>query len=374
MASKNYFIQVNAKCLKCNETLQDTNCDYSELKQLKDDNHLQEKQTLFNVYQAQLFPKMMSLVDQNFNLVLYGLGSKKDLLDAFRTHLMKDKYHLVIQGFMDPTNYRTLFNSLKSALDIEDLENISILDQNLELDHHLYLIIHSLDTLYSSNKKIKSLIDTLLIKGDGKIHLIASVDQLNSGLIWTVRETGQLNLIWLNCPTFDSYALERSYAKKINSKSKAIHFRNQQLSMAAISNVYRNLTPNAQKIFILILQYYLTHQKQSSIKSRKSQAKRKAASINDDDDEDDEKKDTEKIDEESHSYSFVQLYHDCRDEFLVNSQSTLKTQLIEFIDHKLIKSVTHSDGKQYVQLLVPFSFIPSLLNELKNAERFCNQD
>ena len=43
--------------------------------------------------------------------------------------------------------------------------------------------------------------------------------------------------------------------------------------------------------------------------------------------------------------SFNACYSKCREQFLVNSDSTLKAQLIEFRDHKLITS------KKVIQLI-----------------------
>lgn len=34
-----------------------------------------------------------------FNIVLYGLGSKRDLLERFRATMLQDSIHVVINGF-----------------------------------------------------------------------------------------------------------------------------------------------------------------------------------------------------------------------------------------------------------------------------------
>jgi hypothetical protein len=34
-----------------------------------------------------------------FNIVVYGLGSKRDLLERFRTTMLQDSIHVVINGF-----------------------------------------------------------------------------------------------------------------------------------------------------------------------------------------------------------------------------------------------------------------------------------
>lgn len=42
------------------------------------------------------------------------------------------------------------------------------------------------------------------------------------------------------------------------------------------------------------------------------------------------------------------LYHGCRDKFLVSSDLALRTQLTEFVDHNMVKLKRSIDGTEYV--------------------------
>lgn len=42
---------------------------------------------------------MFVLFSLGFNIVLYGLGSKHDLLEKFRTSMLQDSVHLVVNGY-----------------------------------------------------------------------------------------------------------------------------------------------------------------------------------------------------------------------------------------------------------------------------------
>jgi len=42
---------------------------------------------------------MFVLFSLGFNIVLYGLGSKHDLLEKFRTSMLQDCVHLVVNGY-----------------------------------------------------------------------------------------------------------------------------------------------------------------------------------------------------------------------------------------------------------------------------------
>ncbi|KAK2874637.1 hypothetical protein QQF64_003422 [Cirrhinus molitorella] len=50
--------------------------------------------------------------------------------------------------------------------------------------------------------------------------------------------------------------------------------------------------------------------------------------------------------------SFQDFYQRCRESFLVNSDITLRTQLTEFRDHKLIRTKKGADGVEYLLIQV----------------------
>ena len=60
------------------------------------------------------------------------------------------------------------------------------------------------------------------------------------------------------------------------------------------------------------------------------------------------------------------MYHECREKFYVSNELTLRAQLTEFIDHKLIKLKTESDGYETIYLLIDDKNLKLYLDELKN--------
>jgi origin recognition complex subunit 2 len=55
---------------------------------------------------------------------------------------------------------------------------------------------------------------------------------------------------------------------------------------------------------------------------------------------------------------FNSIFRQCRPAFLVNSDLTLRAQLTEFHDHKLIRSKKGTDGMEY--LLIPLENVTLL--------------
>lgn len=51
-----------------------------------------------------------------FNIVLYGLGSKRDLLERFRTTVLQDSIHVVINGFFPGISVKSVsFKNVKRS-------------------------------------------------------------------------------------------------------------------------------------------------------------------------------------------------------------------------------------------------------------------
>ena len=64
--------------------------------------------------------------------------------------------------------------------------------------------------------------------------------------------------------------------------------------------------------------------------------------------------------------TFTKLYHECREKFYVSNELTLRAQLTEFIDHKIIKLKTESDGYETIYLLIDDKNLKVYLEDIKD--------
>ncbi|KAG8521037.1 Origin recognition complex subunit 2, partial [Galemys pyrenaicus] len=147
----------------------------SELKQL-------------NQQYEQLFHKWMLQLHLGFNIVLYGLGSKRDLLERFRTTMLQNSIHIVINGFFPGISVKSILNSIteevldhmgtfRSVLDQLDwIINKFKEDSSLEL----FLLIHNLDSQTLRGDKSQQIIGQL--SSLRNIYLITSIDHINAPL------------------------------------------------------------------------------------------------------------------------------------------------------------------------------------------------
>lgn len=270
-----------------------------------------------NQQHEKLFHKWMLQLHLGFNIVLYGLGSKRDLLEKFRTTMLQDSIHVVINGFFPGINVKSILNSItedvlshmgtfQSVLDQRDwIMNRFKEDSSLEL----FLLIHNLDSQMLRGDNSQQILGQL--SSLHNVYLIASIDHLNAPLMWDHAKQSLYNWLWYETTTYSPYTEETSYENSLLVKQSG------SLPLSSLIHVLRSLTPNARGIFRLLMKFQLDNQ-------------------------------------DSPSYiglSFQDFYQQCREAFLVNSDLTLRAQLTEFRDHKLIRTKKGTDGVEY--LLIP---------------------
>ncbi|NXF00932.1 ORC2 protein, partial [Smithornis capensis] len=270
-----------------------------------------------NQQHESLFSKWMLQLHLGFNIVLYGLGSKHDLLEKFRTSLLQDSVHLVVNGYFPSITVRSILNSIteevlehigtfRSPLDqLEFITKRFKEDSSLEL----YLLIHNLDSQMLRGERSQQILAQL--SSLPSIYLIASVDHINAPLMWDQAKLSLYNWLWYETTTFSPYVEETSYENSLLVQQSG------SLALSSLTHVLHSLTLNARGIFRLLAQYQL------------------------------EKKDNPSYP----GLSFQDFYQQCREAFLVNSDLTLRAQLTEFRDHKLIRTKRGADGVEY--LLIP---------------------
>lgn len=204
---------------------------------------------------------------------------------------------------------------LSQAIDDVITDETKLINKLAEIDFNIYLVIHSIDVLLTSHPKIKIFLNRLVEKCH-RLRIIASLDHINSGLLWSSTESDVYNWLWFNVPTFESYSVEKAFSSGLSLISSSSNSWNQSVTYSSVKHVYDSLTPNAQKIFLLILSNYI------------------------------ESKDSR------NGFSFAECYNICREEFLVNSEQTLRSNISEFKDHNLLKLKKGGDGGEVIVVCI----------------------
>ncbi|XP_060900065.1 origin recognition complex subunit 2 isoform X1 [Labrus mixtus] len=289
-----------------------------------------EIQQLHNKHKMH-FNKWMLQLQLGFSVIVYGLGSKKSLLEDFRVSHLAQEIHLVVNGFFPSITLKSILNALSCDV-LEHQGNfrtpsdqIQYITQTLRdnLDLHVYLLIHNIDGPMLRGEKTQSALGQLASLPN--LHLVASLDHINAPLVWDQFQQSQFNWLWWECVTFQHYVEETSYENSLLVQQTGA------LALSSLTHVLRSLTPNARGIFKLLVNFQLENKDNPSYTG----------------------------------LSFQDFYQRCREAFLVNSDLTLRTQLTEFKDHKLIRTRKGADGVEYLLVAVDAS---TLMDFLENEE------
>ncbi|NXY88043.1 ORC2 protein, partial [Alcedo cyanopectus] len=270
-----------------------------------------------NQHHETLFSKWMLQLHLGFNIVLYGLGSKRDLLEKFRTSLLQESVHLVVNGYFPSITVRSILNSITEEI-LEHtgtfrspLDQLEFIIRSFKEDSslELYVLIHNLDSQMLRGERCQQILAQLF--SQPSIYLIASVDHINAPLMWDHAKLSLYNWLWYETTTFSPYVEETSYENSLLVQQSG------SLALSSLTHVLCSLTLNARGIFRLLAQYQLENKDNPSYPG----------------------------------LSFQDFYQQCREAFLVNSDLTLRAQLTEFRDHKLIRTKRGADGVEH--LLIP---------------------
>ncbi|CAG9825328.1 unnamed protein product [Phaedon cochleariae] len=265
------------------------------------------------------FPKWFYLLNENFNILLYGLGSKKDILNKFNAEYLGDVPVVVINGFFPTLSIKNILDAI--SIDLLEMKETSgnaveameliIAEMEKIPETHLYIMIHNIEGDMLRNSKSQNIIARLASVKN--IHIIASIDHINAPLIWDHSKLSKFNFIWWDVTSFSPYCEETSFEKSLMVQQSGA------LALSSLKNVFQSLTTNSKQIFSKIVKYQLENSKSQYYQG----------------------------------LSFKNLYNSCKESFTVSSDLALRAQLTEFVDHKMVKLKRSVDGTEY--LVIPLA-------------------
>ncbi|KAL0832706.1 hypothetical protein ABMA28_000889 [Loxostege sticticalis] len=276
----------------------------------------------------QLFNRWLYVLSENFNIILYGIGSKRAILQQFQMQKLQDFPCIVVNGFFPSLTIKSILETIVVDL----LENthvpsnlgdvINLIDTQLnDNDVEIFLIVHNIDGVMLRNAKAQATLSSLSqIKN---IHTIATIDHINAPLLWDHSKLSKFKFTWWDVTTFLPYTEETSFENSIMTQ------RSGALQLSSLRSVYQSLTTNAKGIFNVIIKHQLENQKLSHYQG----------------------------------LPFKDLYSKCREQFLVSSDLALRAQLTEFLDHKLVKMKRSYDGSENLVIPIENTLLQQFLEQ-----------
>lgn len=272
----------------------------------------------------------LRLLHLGFNILLYGVGSKISVLNQFCEQALTDSCHMIVNGFVSSTSIKKVLTLISSEVlnhqgkFRKDLDHANFIKETLQAQpKEIFLIIHSLDGAYLRVSSAQVCLSSLA--QSPSIHILASIDHINAPLMWDQKMLSQYNWLWFDTSTYEPYTWEGAYEKSLLVQPSGLD---------SLSHIMQSVTSNAKGIFRLLARYQL---------------------------------DKKSCPEVYLGMAFDDYYRKCRENFLVNSEVTLRSLLVEFHDHKLVKS-HRCDGIEYMIITVEDSILTQFMDQLGNEE------
>lgn len=330
------------------------------------------------------FPAYITELAAGFNLLFYGFGSKRKLLNRL-ARLCAKKGHVVIgNGFFPNFTLRDLLASAEQVIGAPDGPNAGsgpeaqcrrILAKYAQKPtaRHLFLIIHNIDGYHLRSERAKSCL--AFLAAHPSIHIAASVDHIMAPLLWSTTETfgqplsttppssnssaqsltsGGFSWLWHDLTTIQPYDFELAYADRTSYAGASAGQRTRgQADIAGIGSaggtiaegaalhVLASVTAKAKRLFAL-----LCTRQRAAIDALAAETGATVASS-------------------AHvATSYELLFAAARDEFIATNDTAMRALLGEFRDHGLVVSANAADGSEALWIPLPKDALVRLASEI----------
>ncbi|KAG9292994.1 hypothetical protein G9A89_016356 [Geosiphon pyriformis] len=298
--------------------------------------HQEELEILSKFQQAQFYQWYFELIS-GFNLLFYGFGSKRKLLENFARNILTDHPLLIVNGYFPSINLRTILKNIYHEV-LNDNPRGSLEEQARFIHSYfscseraiqrLYILIHNIDGQQLRSERTYACLS--ILASSPNIHFIASMDNIHAGLLIDNVCATRFNWVKHDATTYQPYKLETSYENSFLMRGGA------ELNPQSIHHVLSSLSPRARGIFQLLIKNQITESEGF----------------------------TSPVRPQDTGLEYGVLYNKCRNEFLVSSEVTFQAQLTEFRDHRIIRTCRNNDGTKTLYVPLNCSILKGIEEEL----------
>jgi len=285
---------------------------------------------------------------EGFNLLFYGVGSKRNILNDFAKRVSGRGHVTVVNAFHPSVTVRDMLASIARVPGVQSTSSSALTMESVaeyfaESDSpHLFLIIHSLD----HSPKLARAISSLALSPH--IHIAASIDRFNSPLLFSASQLAArkgasifsdcatknigYNWLWHDLTTLAPYTSELAFADPTSisgaSSSRArVDTTNPvsgPLTETAALHVLAAVTVKAKKLFSLLAAKQLENADSSDAAETNT-----AHNSND---------------QQHLGLTYDVLFTLARDAFIATNDTALRALLGEFRDHGLVTTASPQSG------------------------------
>ena len=310
-------------------------------------------------------PEFAAQLSSGFNLLFHGFGSKRLLLEGLAETLAQQNSPpgggaageaaagagaaagpaagggagsapagavVVVDGFNPGLTVREVLCAVALVLQpraevtplssVDTLLGLALQGAAAGLENRVYLVLHNIDGPSLRTAEAQEALATLAAAPH--VMLVASVDHVHAPAMWDKDALARFNWLFHNVTTFTPYSAETAHIPH------AMQERAAEDASRRAAVVLRGLTPNARAVFAA-----LSEMQEAAAESQGG---------------------GEPLGPTQH-----ELYSACREKFLVSSEFTLQSHLIEFRDHELVEHYIGDDGAERLRIPFPAEAVRNIL-------------
>ncbi|KAK3805499.1 MAG: origin recognition complex subunit 2-domain-containing protein [Benniella sp.] len=342
MGAERYFQDLYQKSRTSNNTLSKLptleHADFIQAIKRAPVKHAKEMEMLNLLYEEQ-FPQWYFELMAGFNLLIYGYGSKRQLLTKFATSTLTDAPLIIVNGYFPTLTIKDIMEKITSGA-LQYSGPTGTLQEQIAFIHayfsqpdravqKLYLLIHNIDG--TSLRSEKTQLALSLLASCQYIHLVASMDHINTNILWDTVKAARFRWVWHELTTFKPYLTETSF-------ENSIMVRQGELGPRGIQFVLASLTSNGKGLFRLLAEHQIQAEGEASGSGKKNHA--------------------------DYGMAYNTLFIKCQENFLVSNAVTFRTQLTEFRDHRIVHSKKGQDGTEILYIPLSANVLEGILDQM----------
>jgi origin recognition complex subunit 2 len=278
---------------------------------------------------AHSFNQWQFELSQDFNICVFGYGSKRALLMEFADHIHRSQTQdlnakiVVVNGYVNNLTVRDILNTVASAIaerghklgpqPADMLENIvALLDE--DKSQHVTLIVHSIDRVPLRRLTTQTILSRL--SAHPQVHLVASADHPSFPLLWDSSLRSTYNFVFHDCTTFHPYSAELDVVDEVHDLLGRSGRR--VGGKEGVSFVLKSLPENAKNLFKVLIGEQLIAMDENS------------AGLADEDDDEDSGQQAISIRRSEIGVEYRVLYQKAVEEFICSNEMNFRTLLKEY--------------------------------------------
>ncbi|KAF8579816.1 ORC2-domain-containing protein [Ramaria rubella] len=310
-----------------------------------------------------LFPRYAFELAEGFNLLFFGFGSKRKVLNTFARSVCAKRGHVVIiNGYMPHVGIKELLARIEEVPGLAtvplpscsttlEAQTRRIYDfflppavrpQHPTSSQPLFLIIHNIDSPALRTPKAKTPLSLLAL--NPRIHIAASIDHINAQMIWSTTEASTRKHVyleelgdqasipptrgfawaWHDMTTMQPYDAELAHVDPniISNKGHKTALAERAMSESAAQHILASVNVKAKKLFVLLAKTLLASFEEAGGKGKEKEKQLQA-----------------------HAVSYDALFNAARTDFIATNDTSFKALLAEFRDHKLVLTSVSGGGE-----------------------------